>query len=405
MKARKPAAVARAATRICPPLCRPAPPSAAGPVPRAEADLAEADGELDGEIHRQAHEQHGEGDRHEVQRAHRQRRESRRQVQPEQQRQHDRHHQPPGSGGDQQPDRHQQQAGDQPARSPLRHRRELVIVERHRPGDAHPRRPGAHELQPARGVPDGLAGRLAGLQGAEIQHGLGQHEAIFAGQRRDGPGQQHLPGQRPCRVGGGGQRPVEPLQRGRERRQVGLPALHALGDQRERRDQPAQAGVGGELAEEGLRVDRLVQQLAERLDVQEQQRVARQVGRRVRPAHDGEVARVAAQRLGKRGGRRIRLLRDRRIDDRHQEVLALRERGLQLGLPLLPGQGGGEQRPRVGGDAEPLVDGGQAGPAEQHRCRQHQPGMARAPGGDAAKALRDHSVRPVGARTAAAAPP
>ena len=98
---------------------------------------------------------------------------------------------------------------------------------------------------------------------------------------------------------------MEPGQRGRERAEIRLPGVDALRDQPERAHQPPQAGIGRELAEEGLRVDRRVQQLSERVLVEEQQAVADQIGRVVRPLDRLEMRLVGRER----GGQRIRGLR------------------------------------------------------------------------------------------------
>jgi len=67
---------------------------------------------------------------------------------------------------------------------------------------------------------------------------------------------------------------VEPVERGREGTEVGLPGGDPLSDQPERGHQPAQARVGRELPEEGLGVDGRVQQIGQSLGIEEQQPVA-----------------------------------------------------------------------------------------------------------------------------------
>ena len=188
-------------------------------------------------------------------------------------------------------------------------------------------------------------------------------------------GDQALPGQRPVMPGRRiGEHAVKGQQRLRERPELRLPALDADRQQRERREQAAGRGVGRELAQEGLRVDGAVQQVFERLGLQEQERIALEIRAAVRAPHRAEMRVVLRQRGGERGGRFVGRLRRRRIDHADQQVLELRERPLPRDLPLPPGQGGGEHRIGVGRDgemrgAEPRGPHGEQKSGEQHQRR------------------------------------
>ncbi len=171
-----------------------------------------------------------------------------------------------------------------------------------------------------------------------------------------------------------GEHAVKRLQRLRERPELRLPALDADRQQCKRGEQAARRGIGRELAEEGLRVDGAVQQVLERLRLQEQERVAREIRAAIRAPHLTEMGVVLRQRGGERAGRLVRRLRRRCIDHADQQVPELWERPLPGDLPLPPGQGGGEHRVGVGRNremrgAEPRGARGEQKPDEQHQRR------------------------------------
>ena len=334
---------------------------------------AEPHGDLDGEVHGHADEQHGVGDRDQVQRAHRQRRERRRQQQSQHQRQQDRRHQPPAPHRQPQQRDDERHARRQPPHGAAGDGGELLVLQRDLAGQADVRLAGADELQAGGGVPHGLGCGGAGLHGAVVQPRLRQHEVVAPGQVRHRPGQQPLPRHHPGvprrRVGQG---QMERPQRRLERLQVGLARLHALRDQPERAQQPAQAGVGGELAQEGLRVHRLVQQGRQRAGVQVEQPVLLQEGRGVGPAHLLEVRRVQGEGGGQRLRRGLGLLGHRGVDHGDQQVPVLREGALQLDVALPPRQAGREQAGRVGRHLQPRRRNPQ-GPGCQQRRQQRHP--------------------------------
>ena len=346
--------------------------------------------ELDGEVHRDAHEQDGEGDGDQVERVARQGGEAGRQQQTQDERQQDRQDQPPGPHGQGQPDHDQHKAADQAGDGALRHGGELLVRQGHRPGDAHACLTRRHELLLLRGLPQGTGRGGSGLQRAVVLDRLRQHEAVGSAQVGHLPGQQPLPGQRyrvPRRRRR--QRGVEAAQRRLERPQVG-PLLDATAHQGQRREQPTGAGIGHELPQEGLGVYRLVQQGLQHRAVQQQEALLAEVGRGVRPANGVEVRRVRLQRGGQPGGRRVRHLGLVRLDDGHQQVAELRELPLQLGLPLLPRQGSGEQAVHVGRDLQ--AAGGQPNRPRRERQaeQQHEP---RAAGGGKDDLAEDRTGR------------
>ena len=80
---------------------------------------------------------------------------------------------------------------------------------------------------------------------------------------------------------------------------------------------------------------------------------------------------ILGQRVGERGGRGICLLGLMRIDHRHEQAGELRERLIELGGLLPPGQAAGEHAVGVGANAEvcdrvPGGEGGQQQAAQRH---------------------------------------
>ena len=319
------------------------------------AGLAVADGELDAEIDRDAGEQHRERDRDQVQRAHRERGEAGGHEQAEQQREDDRHDQAPGADRQEQQDRHQDQAGEQALDGAVGHGGEFLVLEGDVAGQADMRPSRVHEFEAGGRGAEGLARGLAGLEGGVVKHRPDLDEPVLPRHVGQLAGEQPLPRQR-LRMPGhhAAERGVEAAQRGRERAEVGLAGVDALGDQRQGVQQPAQAWVGGELAEEGLGVDGLVEQRLQLRQVKEQQGVALEVGRGVGAAHAAEMGGVGSERGGELGRGDVGLLGGRAVDDGDQHVLPAREGAFHRHRPLPPGQGGREQGRGVGGHAEPV---------------------------------------------------
>ena len=238
----------------------------------------------------------------------------------------DRHDQPPGLHREEQPERDQHHAASQADHRAFDHGGEFLVRQRHLPGDAHPRLARLHELQPGDDLAHRLGRRAAGLQRAEIEFWLDQHEPVLAGEIVQPAAQQHLPRQR-ARMAGQHvrHRQVERVERGEIGAEIDIALGGADAQQRQRREQAARGRIGDQLAEERLRVDGPVHQVRQRLLVDEQQPLPAQERRRVGPAHRVEMDVIAAQRIGQRGGRGIRLLRLLGVDHRHQQAAELRE--------------------------------------------------------------------------------
>ena len=195
------------------------------------AALAEAHGELDGEIDRDADEEDGEGDRDQVQRADGDGRETGGEQQAEHQGQRDGHHQAPRADGGEQPDEHEDEAAAQPDGGTLGNGGEFLVVERHAAGLAHACLAGHDVGQACCGLAHGAAAVAARLQIGVVQHRLGGDEAEAAGLFGERSGEQVFPRERlGVAVGSLGQGGVELCHRRPQRAGVDA-ALCALGHQ------------------------------------------------------------------------------------------------------------------------------------------------------------------------------
>ena len=248
-------------------------------------------------------------------------------------------------------------------------------------------------------------GRFAAwLQRAEVELRLRQHEGVLAGEVVEfAPAQQRLPRQRTRmtreRIG---HRLVERLERNEVGTEIDVALGHAHAEQRKRGEQPARGRVGDQLAEERLRVDGAVHQVGQLLRVEEQQALLAQEGRCVRPADRVEMRVILRQRVGQRGGGGIRLLRLARIDDRHQQIVELRELLVELVGLLPPRQAAGEHAVGVGADIEMRhrVEGGQRG--QQQTAQRHGERVATAEFGQSDNQAVKHHPGRVSGRPASA---
>ncbi len=147
------------------------------------------------------------------------------------------------------------------------------------------------------------------------------------------------------------------------RGEVGLAACRPHAEQRERREQPARAGVADQLAQEGLRRDELVGQRRELRRVEIEQPLLGEEGRGVRPGDGAEVGGVRRQLLGERRRRRCRLLGLGGIDHHHQQIAELGKVLGEARLGLAEGEMAREHLVGVGADAEMArrVEAGQQG--------------------------------------------
>ena len=236
-----------------------------------------------------------------------------------------------------------------------------------------------HEFQVGDDCPQGGGGRAAGLQIPKILLRLRQHEAVGAGQLAQPAAQQPLPGQRlrlaARRIGQGGMKAGDRRQ---VRRQIRIPPGRAHAQQRQRREQPADGGIGDQLPEEGLRVDRLVHQRGELLRLQEQKSLPLEEGQRIGPADRGEMRRVGCQPGGEFGGGGLGLLRFARVDDRDQQIAELGECLVHRHRPLPPRQTGREHQIGVGADPQMAGCEPAGEQCQQQGTKHHAPGVTAA---------------------------
>ena len=226
--------------------------------------------------------------------------EQQRQHQPEAERAQDRHDQPPAPHRQQQPERDQHHAADEPGDSALRDGGELRVGQRDRPGDAHARRAARARIRAS--PPRRASPAVAAPPGcSELKSSLGwtRTNSILAAEIAE-----------PCRSAGAARTAAcgwpaiaaaiaawnacNCAEIGREVRVV---VRHALPKQRQRREQAARGGVGGELAEERLRIDGAIQQVGELRGVEKQQPFLAEIGRGVRAADRAEMRVIAGERM------------------------------------------------------------------------------------------------------------
>ena len=324
-----------------------------GGVAGVQALLAVAHAELDGEVDRDADKQHRKRNRDQVQRPDRQRGKAGGEQQAEHQGGENGQDQAPGAHRQDQPEQHQGGADHHAGDSALGHRGEFLVGQGDRAGDANGGAARLHRGDLCGGLAQDGGGGTAGLQRAEVELGLCQHQAARAGEVNELASQQALPGQRRRRAGGGiGQRALETLHGGTKALERCFAAVHAHGDQGQRGEQAARGGIGGELAKERLGVDGAVEQLGKIGFVEEQQGVAGEPGRGVRPAGKAEVCGVGRQGGGEAGRGFLGFLRRGALDHGDQKVTELGESLGKGDFALAPGQGGVEKGIGVGGHAK-----------------------------------------------------
>ena len=307
---------------------------------------------------------------------HRQHAESRRPGQPRHHQRHQRPNQPPTA------QRHPQQQHGQPQREhdilhrPLRQGGEFLIRHRDIAGDADgDARPG----QGRGGGADRLGGGMAGLKLGKIQHRLGQDKATGL-QRAGGAARHH---QVPIRLGhpagqGGLGRSAEGHHGAGQLAQAGLAARHALHGAAQQFGHAAQAGVGGQAAQQRLRLDQPLGQVTHLIEREEQRRMLLEERPCIRPAHIAEDLRLGAQGLGQRLSGAAGCGTRGRIDDHGDHVNPVRKGHIHGALIQPPGQVLREKLRHVrielkAGDGDPAGGKGQRG-----KERHHQPGMPQA---------------------------
>ena len=258
---------------------------------------------------------------------------------------------------------------------------ELLVGKGDAAGDADAGLAGLDEGELGGGGAEGVGCGAAGGEGAVVELGLDEDEAVGAAEFGDGAGEELLPGEGfGVAVEDALQRGVEAVEGGGEGTEIGALALDAHRDEAEGGEQAAGAGVGGELAEEGLGVDGLVEEFAEGVLVEEEEAVAVEEGGVVGAADGVEVGGVCAEGGFEAGGGGFGFFGGLGVDDGDDEVVELGEELPHFGLLPLPGQGGGEQLVDIGGDAE--VVGGEV-EAERGEEQGDEEDGDRAPGREA----------------------
>ena len=316
---------------------------------------------LDPEIDAEAHEEDGEGDRDQVEGA-----------EDEQAKRRARGEADDEAGDDGQDDAQRAHRQPQHAEQRRQHDRgvapgvlaeggELLVGHRHLAGQAHAHAVGRVEAGALRRLADERGGRLAGLDGGEIELRLGQHEAAQRARVGRAATEQLLPGERHRAAG---ERAFGRARQGREGGLQGgqrrLATAHALQGELQAAHDAAQAGVGRQRAQQWLCCDQLLGSTRHFLGAQEEQAVAGEEGSAVGAAGAPEEVGSDRQPLVDGRGCLLGQLRRGAVDDDGDEVGTLRERGVEGRFALAPGQLGRDQLGAVGvdGEAAHIVDRG-----------------------------------------------
>ena len=204
-----------------------------------------ADAELDSEIDAEADEQHGEIHRYQVERADHQHAERRRDRKSDDKADEHRENDSPPAQRHPQDEEHDGNGHDGVERRVVFDRGELVVVHRHRAGQAHARLISGCKVEVRGGLPDGVARLQPRLKLGIVEHGLDFQEPQQIGGFRLVTLDQHLPGKARrliCihlveRVGRERHRPSHVVE-------LDLAALHAEEPVLQRADHAAQARVG-----------------------------------------------------------------------------------------------------------------------------------------------------------------
>ena len=127
---------------------------------------------------------------------------------------------------------------------------------------------------------------------------------------------------------------------------------HPLERLRDSAEDAAQRRIGGERAEEGLRLDQFAHVAPHFVDALEEDAVAGEEFAAVGPADRPDHVRPSGKRLGQSGGRLVGCFRRRRVDDRDDPVGPLREVFIELHLLLAPGERARQKLAAVGVDGD-----------------------------------------------------
>ena len=141
----------------------------------------------------------------------------------------------------------------------------------------------------------------------------------------------------------------------------GFLEAHALERLRDGAENAAQGRIGGQRAQERLRLDQLRHVAPHVVDAEEENAVAGEELAAVRSGDGADHIRPVGERVDQRVRRLVRRFRRRPVDDDDHQVGPLREEPIELHLLLAPGQRARQELARVGvdGDVARDVDAGQ----------------------------------------------
>ncbi len=191
-----------------------------------------------------------------------------------------------------------------------------------------------------------------------------------------------------------GERLMERLERSLIGGKIGLARRHAGSHQGERGKKPAQRGIGGELAQEGLGIDDAVEQMGELPLVEEEQPLAVEIGIGVGTADGAKMGGIARERGGERGGGGVCRFRNGRVDDDDEEIALAGKGAGEFHLLLPPGEAFGKEVIGVGIDAEEPPDREPGEQDEKEGEPRDKAGGASGPLGEPGKKGGDHGRTP-----------
>ena len=239
---------------------------------------------------------------------------------------------------------------------------EFLVRQRHRSGEAHLNAPVGGQAQFGDRRPDGLGRLASGLEIAVVENGLDIDEPPQIRRLGRAPREQPAPREE------GMLAVLDPLQGVGNRGERGFQIFkrrffvtHALERLRHGAEDPAQRRIGGERAQERLRLDQFIHVALKVGDAEEEDAVAGEEFAAVRPGDGADHILAGGERLDQRVRRFVRRFRRLRVDDRDDQVGALREQPVELDLLLAPGKRTRQELARVGvdGDVARDIDAGE----------------------------------------------
>ena len=256
---------------------------------------AVSDAELDAEIDAKADEQHGEGDRDEVQRADHRQADSGGETQADREIDQDGENDPGLLEGQPQDQENDDDGHHSVERRAVGDGGKFLVRQGHRAGEAHFDAPVGRQAQFGDRRPDGLGRLASGLQIAVIEDGLDVDEPPEIRRLRRAPRNQPAPGESRMlalldllqSLSDGGDRRLDVFE-------CRLFEPNAFERLRNGAEDPAQGRIEGERSEERLRLDQLIHVVTQVIDAEKQDAIAGEEFAAVRPA-DG-VDHVCASR-------------------------------------------------------------------------------------------------------------